>query len=306
MNSCKVIIVIPNWNLKEDLGECIDSLQLQNDHYHYDIVVVDNASTNGAQEYIRNNYPNVTLFSLDQNIGYAGALNIGIRYALSLGADYIFALNNDTIIPSGSIAKLVERMHSNTEIGILTPKVFYTNPPDRIYSLGSKSYSWLPLPIEFGRRWRDNKRYSGLMQFDYVTGCAMLIHPAVFNEVGLFNEDYFMYYEDNDFCRRVRDAGYRIACDGNAVIYHKASLSSKKQGDRMVYYRARNRMIFYHRYPHGPFRWLTWLTILVMAVWYSIGHLLKAQSSWLNPYWSGLHDGWKATTSRRDATRKIL
>ncbi len=290
----KIIIVIPNWNLKEDLGECIESLRKSESYPQDEIVVVDNASTNDAAEYIREYYPDVTLFVMEKNLGYAGALNVGIRYALEKNADFVFALNNDTVIPPGCIKKLIERMADRQDIGILTPKVLYHSRPDVLFSLGAKSYRWLPVPIEYGLRKRDSQRFDGLMEFDYVTGCAMLIRTSLFEKIGLFDESYFMYYEDDDFCRRTRDAGFRIACDGSVKIYHKASLSSKKHGDPIIFHRARNKIVFYRRFPHGPFPCLTWVILLFMACWYSLKSIAGGRWRWLKPYWSGLYDGMRA------------
>lgn len=290
----KVITVIPNWNLKEDLGECIESLQKSESSAQNEIVVVDNASSNDAAKYIRANYPDVTLFSLEKNLGYAGALNVGIRYALEKNTDFVFALNNDTVIPPGCIERLTKRMVDRQDIGILAPKVLYYSRPDILFSLGAKSYRWLPVPIEYGLRKQDNQRFNTLMEFDYVTGCAMLIRAGLFEKIGLFDESYFMYYEDDDFCRRTRDADFRVACDGTVKIYHKASLSSKKHGDTIIFHRARNKIIFYRRYPHGPFPFLTWTTIFFMACWYSLKSIASGRLKWLKPYWSGLFDGMHA------------
>ena len=292
MNADKVVTVIPNWNLKDDLGECIRSLE-QSDWQNHEIVVVDNASTNEAVEYVRANFPGVTLFALKENTGYAGALNIGIRYALERGSAFVFALNNDTVVPPETISQLVAQMRRHPEIGILTPKVMYFSHPDRLFSLGARSYPFLPIPLEYGHRWRDSQRFTGLMEYDYVTGCAMLIRAEVFERVGLFEESYFMYYEDDDYCRRTREGGFRIACDGSVKILHKASISSKIQGAKISYYRARNRVIFYRRFPHGPSRLLTAMTLWVMAVIYSARSLAQGRPGWLKPYWSGFLDGWR-------------
>ena len=291
MQECRVVTVIPNWNLKADVGDCIESLQ-QSGVANHEIVVVDNASTNGASDYIRENYPGVTLFALKQNIGYAGALNVGIRHAISKNATHVFALNNDTIVPDGTIGHLIEQMQHNPAIGILAPKVVYFQHPDILFSLGAKTYPFLPVPIEFGHRWRDSKRFSTIMEYDYVTGCAMLIRTSLFKQVGYFDESYFMYYEDDDFCRRVRDKGYKIACDGSAKILHKASLSSKQQGAKVIYFRSRNRVLFYRRFRHGPFPVLTYLLLWIMAFWYTVMNFLKRRKEWNKPYWSGFLQGW--------------
>ncbi len=294
MNAGKVVTVIPNWNLKEDLGECLRSLA-QSTWKDHAIVVVDNASTNGAAAYVREGFPEAHLIALPENSGYAGALNAGIRWALEQGAEFVFALNNDTVVPPETLARLVATLQEHPEIGILAPKVVYFSQPERLFSLGARSYPFLPIPFEYGHRWRDSARFGGLMDFDYVTGCAMLIRAEVFARAGLFDERYFMYYEDGDFCRRTRETGLRIALQGGVKILHKASLSSKIQGAKIVYYRSRNRVLFYRRFPHGPARWLTALTLWLMAGLYSARSLLQGRPGWLKPYWAGFLQGWRET-----------
>ena len=94
----------------------------------------------------------------------------------------------------------------------------------------------------------------------------MLIRVSLFREIGLFDVGFFLFYEDADFCRRVRDHGYRIICDGNTIIYHKANLSTGKDRSLPVGL-ARNRVRFYRRYRHGPSPWLTYLVIAGVALW---------------------------------------
>lgn len=291
MGHRRLMTVVPNWNLKKDLGECIDSLL--SSQVDQEIIVVDNASTDGSVEYIREKYPNVVLIALDENIGYAGALNAGIRYALGKGTDYVLCINSDTIFPAETIERLIQRMESDERIGVLTPKVLHYDHPEVVYTLGSKSFPWMPLPVEYGRRKPDQPGYRGFLEYDYVSACAIIVRASVFQAIGLFNEAFFMYYEDNDFCRRARDAGFRIGCDGDAVIFHKVSLSAKKQADRITYTRARNRVWFYRRYRHGPSPLLTMLVLLLVALWASIRNVLGGNMGWLRAYWRGFVEGWR-------------
>jgi GT2 family glycosyltransferase len=290
MSDPLVITIIPNWNLKQDLGECLQSLQ-QADYARHQIVVVDNASQDGSPEYVRANFPEVHLICLSENRGYAGALNVGFEYALTQGAEYVFALNNDTVVKPDVLKRLVEVCEAAPQIGIATPKILYFQRPEMLFGLGDRSYPFLPTPIGYGYRKRDQERYSAVMDFDYVTGCAMLIRAETLLKIGGFDTSYFMYYEDGDFCYRVRQRGYRIVCVGDATILHKAALSTSKVKANSTRLRARNRVWFYRRYPHGPHPSLTYLTLLIVAVWKSIRYVFQRRPDLLKAYWQGLSEG---------------
>lgn len=296
MNYPLVISIVVNWNLKKDLGECIDSLY-KIDYPAHKIIVVDNGSTDDSASFVAMQYPDVALIALPQNLGYAAGLNAGILQALAQGAKYVFALNNDTVVDKHAVSKLVEVLESHREVAIAAPKILFYHNRDKIYSLGDRIYPFLPLPVGFGYGKRDSLRYRGIMEFDYVTGCAMMIRADIFRKVGLFDTCYFMYYEDADFCRRVRNCGYRIVCVGSAIVYHKAAQSSGQNRTLTVRIRARNRMRFYRRYKHGPHPWLTYGALWLVAIWRSIANLFKGNVWWIKPYFQGLREGWLESES---------
>lgn len=285
-----VTTIIPNWNLKDDLGECLDSLS-HITYANHQIIVVDNGSNDGSVDFVKRRYPWVTLIALPQNQGYAAALNAGIVRALEQGSSYVFALNNDTIVEPDVLTKLVTVIKSDSSIGIAAPKVLYYDDPNRIYRLGDRKYRYLPLPVGFGNKWRDRHKFSGIMEFDYVSGCAMLIRASLFRVLGLFDTSFFMYYEDADFCRRAKEHDYRIVCVGDVVIYHKASLSAKKEKITISYIRARNRVRFYRRYKHGLHPVLTYITLAIVALWRTLLGLIRGQSEMVRAYLQGLWDG---------------
>jgi len=289
-----VTTVIPNWNLKGDLAECLDSLR-QTSYSPHRVIVVDNGSTDGSPDLIEKEYPWVSLLVLPQNRGYAAALNVGIAEALEESADYVFALNNDTVVEADALGRLVEILASDESIGIAAPKILYYDHPETIYRLGDRIYPWLPLPWAFGEGWTDHPRLDDVVEYDYVTGCAMLIRSDLFREIGLFDTGFFMYYEDADFCRRAQRRGHRIVCVGDAVIYHKAALSADKIKSSIVRTRARNRIRFYRRYPHGPHPWLTYATLAFIAAWRSLSGLLKGNGHLVKQYLQGLWEGWHET-----------
>jgi len=286
-----VISIVVNWNLKKELGECLNSLR-NTSYPNHKIVVVDNGSTDGSPSFVAECYPEVDLIALPTNQGYAAGLNAGILRAMEHNADYVFLLNNDVLIPDNTISILVETMESHKDVGIASPKVLFYHYPNKIYALGDRIYPWSPLPVRFGHGKKDSQKFKGIMEFDYVTGCAMMVRSDIFRIVGLFETSYFMYYEDADFCRRVRDRGYRIICIGHAIVYHKAAQSTSQNKSLFVRIRARNRVRFYKRYRHGPHPWLTYISLAIIAMFHSMKYILTGEIWRIKPYILGLWEGW--------------
>ena len=286
-----LITVVPNWNLKTDLIECLESLRRVSYAPHR-IIVVDNGSTDGSAEMIPTDYPDVILIALPENWGYAAALNAGIVRALALGAVYVVALNNDTVVPFNTFSRLVSRMAQDPGISIVAPKILYYSHPDLIFSLGDRMYRWLPVPRGYGYKWKDSPSLARLMEFDYVTGCAMLIQVPVSRDRS-FRHRVLPVLRRWGFLSSHRDRGGRIVCDGSTVIYHKASLSTGKDRTLTSRIRARNRVRFYRRHRHGPSPFLTYLVLAVVALWRIITYAFSGQRQLVTPYLQGLLEGWR-------------
>ncbi len=287
-----VVVVIANWNLRKDLLECLHSLSETN-YPRMHVIVVDNNSTDGSVDDVRLYFPQTQLIARDENGGYAVALNDGIRAGSSLHPDYYLVLNNDTLVPPETIGKLVDVMQADRQIAISAPKIIYHDHPERIFSLGDHIFPWLPLPLRVGKKALDKPAYSKTTEFDYLFGCALLIRAESLKQVGLFDTSFFMYYEDADLCRRMRDQGWKNVRVGSAVIRHKASLSSKLVPDKMLYLRARNRSWFYRRYRHGPHPALTFIALLLGSIKTVLTYLLTGKGSQIRPYMNGALDGLK-------------
>ena len=287
-----VVAVIANWNLRKDLLECLESLY-KTDYPNMHVIVVDNNSTDDSIVCVEKQFPQTQLIKRNENGGYAAALNDGIRAGSVLNPDFFLVLNNDTLVPSETLGKLVDTRLSDTQIAVSAPKVIYHDHPERIFSLGDRIYSWFPLPVRIGRKAYDRPAYSKTMEFDYLFGCALLIRTQSLKQVGLFDTSFFMYYEDADLCRRMRDKGWKNVRVGSTVIHHKASLSSRLVPDEMVYLRARNRFWFYRRYHHGPHPALTYFALLLGSIRTVFIYLITGKKSQIKPYVKGTRDGIK-------------
>jgi len=245
-----VYIVILNWNGKEDTLECLRSVQAV-DYPRYQILVVDNASSDGSAEAIRAAFPGVALIVNESNLGFAAGNNVGIEHALEEGADYIFLLNNDTTVDRMVLVELVKTCEADPTVGLASPKVYYYDLPNTIFYAGARRY-WLPLfpdPIGIGEE--DRGQHDAVREVDYVWGQAMFIKRRVIEDIGLFDPGFFMYYEDCDYCLRAAEVGYKIIYVPLARIWHK--IGAGTEGDLQARWRYRAQSMAYFHRKHSRF-----------------------------------------------------
>lgn len=246
MQTLSVFVVIPSWNLVDDLVVCIDSL-LGSSSQPLFVVVVDNASTDGTCGIIQNRFKeSVKVIVCEQNLGFARAVNIGIQFAVEAGAEFVLVLNNDTLVDSHMVFDLVNALESYPAVGIASPLIYRFDDPDCIWRIGDRQL-WGPPLI-----WKIAKLPSRQepVSVEYVTGCAMMVKREVFSVVGGFATDYQMYFEDADFCQRVRASGFGILVVPQAKMWHKVSQSTRTLVPQRVYDQFRGRVIFMNR--HSP------------------------------------------------------
>jgi len=235
----RVAIVVLNWNGIEDTLLCLDSL-LQQTYKDYQIVVIDNGSIDNSvarlQEYIKNHSSEITLLLNKTNLGFAGGVNTGIRWALEKKFDSVALFNNDAVADKLWLESLVTAM-TPSEVGIATGLLLHEDG-ETIDSTGDWYSKWgLPFP-----RNRDDARNSA-PESEYVfsaSGGASLYKAAVFQDIGLFDETFFAYYEDTDISFRAQLAGYKITYTPNAVAYHKQGATSSKLPGFTVYQTFKN------------------------------------------------------------------
>lgn len=249
MHYPKVFIILLQYNYPEYTIECIRSLQ-KLDYPNYEIVVVDNASSSETQEAIKRHFPQIPLIRNKKNLGYTGGNNVGIRYSLQKGADYIYILNNDTIVAKNSLKKLVEMLQSNPEIGAVMPKIYYYDKPDTIQGAGCKISVRRGLAGLVGTNEIDRGQYERVTETDYISGCALLTKKEVIEKVGLFDENYFIYYDDVDWSVRARQSGFKLFYIPQATIWHKGAATTGG-GSRNPFFKAhgiRSRILFVRKH----------------------------------------------------------
>jgi len=191
-----VWIIILNWNGKKDTLECLGSVY-KTDYPDYQVMVVDNGSTDGSVEAIKSKFAQTMIIENKENLGFAAGNNRGITYALSQGADYIMLLNNDAAISGEAVRLLVQRLAQDKNIGVIGPLILYWGTQDRVWSSGGRIDWFRGL---WGRIDSAGEKTDAEYDVDALSGCAMMFNARAFKECGLFDEKFFLYGEDTDLC----------------------------------------------------------------------------------------------------------
>jgi len=218
------VVVVPNWNGENSLKVCLDSLQAQSRKAH--IIVVDNGSVDGSLAIIENHYPNVELIKHSKNKGYAGGVNPGFRRAIELGAKYAAPFNNDAVADKQWLEKLIDYLDAHDDVGIATCKLL-TSDGQRLDSTGDYYTVW-GLPYPRGRGEPDIDKYDNQTDIFAASGGASLYRVSMLEEIGLFDEDFFAYYEDVDLSFRAQLAGWKVAFVPSSIAYHEIGATSGK------------------------------------------------------------------------------
>jgi GT2 family glycosyltransferase len=229
----KVFVIVLNYNGKETIQACLNSV-FQSDYPNFEVVVADNDSKDGSLELARNLFSKAHFIKNQTNIGFARGNNVAIRFALEKMADYIFLLNNDAAIETSTLSNLIKISETKKDIGIFSPVIYSGN---KIWFSGG-DINWMKMKNEH----RTKMTRKEISICEYVTGCAMLIKKEVFKNTGLFDEDYFLYYEDADFCLRGRFNGFKSAVVKSAKVRHDEK--SNENMEQKVYWLVFSGLIF--------------------------------------------------------------
>lgn len=256
MKQLDVSIIIVSWNTRDVLRNCLRSIYEQGGKTHFDVVVIDNGSTDGSAKIVRNEFSQVTLVENLDNKGFAAANNQGISIAKGR---YILLLNSDTIILDKAIAKAVSFADAHPNAAVVGCRVLNTNKtlqptcflfPSILNMLLSASYLYKLFPRNrfFGRErmtWWDR---SNAREVDVVTGCFMLVRQEAIEQVGLMDERFFVYGEETDWCYRFSQAGWKILFTPDAEIIHLGGESTKQAAAQMTLLRRGSKLLFFRKH----------------------------------------------------------
>lgn len=283
----RVLIIILCYNGVADTLACLESLQ-RVEYPSFDLLVLDNASSDGTSEAVRAQFPQVTVIENGANLGFAAGNNVGLRYALRHGYEYALLLNNDTEVAPDFLTHLVEVAESDPQIGAVGPTITYYDRPDLIWSAGGM-IDWKRGVAVMRTNEVDTGQYREPAEVDFVTGCALLVKRAALERAGLLDERFFMYFEETEWCVRIRRAGFRILHVPQSRVLHKIPLNARFDKEYLAYYMTRNRLLFL-RATGAPLS--AWLHALIVQ------DLRTYASLVLRPKWryragrEGMRRGW--------------
>jgi GT2 family glycosyltransferase len=305
MNTKTVSIIILNWNGWKDTLECLESLS-KIKYRHFNTIIVDNGSEDNSVKEINNylrsettqfpgtdplilNYqntvppldpkipiPRFVIIQTGKNYGYTRGNNIGIEFACKqFKPDYVLLLNNDTIVDPEFLGELINVGDSNQKIGFVGPKIYFHNNGDesrKIQYVGGRQNMWRfePQPIGYGEE--DMGQYDENQMVDYVSGACILAKTSMLTDIGLLDDEFFSYREENDWCKTGYEHGWQTYLAYRARIWHKAQGSTKKKVQQpfILYYMTKNRFLFMKK--HGSVAQLITflLFFFLFDFWYRI------------------------------------
>ncbi|MEK7526653.1 MAG: glycosyltransferase family 2 protein [Patescibacteria group bacterium] len=261
----KVSIIILNWNRFDDTKECLESLDKLKlkDNIQVNVLIVDNGSADDSIAKLKKlSFKNINPDYLlnGANLGFAAGNNRGMEKAIKEGADYLVVLNNDTIVHEELITSVISNMESNNVVVAAAPKIYFAKGfefKDKYKQSDLGKVIWYAGgEIDWNNVYGtargvdevDEGQFNSSVETDFATGACLFLKTTALKEVGLFNEKYFMYYEDTDLSQRLKLAGKKIVYDPSGVIWHKVAQSSGIGSNLNDYFTTRNRMLFGMKY----------------------------------------------------------
>lgn len=218
-NLPSVACIVLNWNGWKDTIKCLDALA-RVDYPNLQVIVVDNCSSDDSVTRIREAHPERLLLTTASNLGFGGGNNVGLRHALEQQFDYIWLLNNDTEPQRDALRHLVQKAGSNIQFGAIGSILRYADSPGTVQAWGGGRVNCLIGHSTHATGPREDT------WFDYLTAASMLLPRAALEDVGLFDENFFLYWEDTDLCFRLRSNGWKLGVAASSTVLHKENGST--------------------------------------------------------------------------------
>lgn len=296
-SSVNVAVVVPNWNGADHLAACLDSLLAQSVPVR--VIVVDNGSTDGSLELLTK-YKGLEVILNQQNEGFTGGVNPGFQRAIDDGLKYVATLNNDAVADKDWLKGLAAALDKNPRAGIATSKIL-DSKGKKIDSTGDYLTVW-GLPYPRGRGETDLDKYDDQTEVFGASGGASLYRTKMLRETGLFDQDFFAYYEDVDLSFRAQLAGWKVRYAPKAVVYHQIGATSGKMKGFATYQTLKNQpLVLYKNLPTSLWWRVGWRFTLAHTLF-----LLRAFTR--HQGWMAVKGDWKGTyyILRKHFARKRL
>ncbi len=286
----KLAVVVVNWNGMDDLPDCFRSLG-DSSFLDLRIIMVDNGSHDDSVKWTRAHHPEIEIIETGENLRWAGGNNVALKVLRDENyPGNILLLNNDTVVPEGSLRRLVDALDDTPDAWAVTPRICYAHNPALIWYdggiVGGKT-GWIR---HAGLRKMAGKLDYNRRFIDYGSGCALMIRPEVLRKVGLLDDGYFFYGEDADYSLRLIKAGGRILHVPRAVVLHKVSASVGSNSPRKAWLRSRSHVRLLGK--HWPrYSWpLLFVTQLGFLGGHSAWHLWNGRLDTALAIWQGALD----------------
>jgi GT2 family glycosyltransferase len=250
-------VAIVNYNAEQELARCLTSLLASSGLGSFEILVADNASTDGSLHMLEARFPGVRVFRSEENVGFARASNLCWREARS---SLVLFLNSDTLVPEGALARLVEIARARPEVGVVGPRLRYEDGAiqmsfGKTLGLGAELMQkcW-NTGYRRGRgplRGAVEKEYARERSVDWVSGACLLTRRDLLETVSGFDENFFMYSEDVDLCLRIRALGATVLYTPDVEVVHLLGRSASRNRERVLFESHRSRLYFYQKHYGG-------------------------------------------------------
>ncbi|MBN2588127.1 MAG: glycosyltransferase family 2 protein [Candidatus Fermentibacteraceae bacterium] len=300
----RVAVVIVNYGQWDLTREALRSLR-EAAGVDLRVTLVDNCSPGEVPAWVGES-PDVRFERLAENTGFAGGNNAGFRMSREDGADYTFFLNNDARVAPDAVEALAGFLETHGEAGIAAPAVYRASEPGRLWSAGGNLVRWkmrfeqVAIPVELFHT-REG------MSVDFVSGCALMIRSRLFEELGGFREEMFMYYEDADLCHRVRESGFTVMVVPSAMVVHDVASSSGGELSRLaLYFSERNRLALSRRMLHPLFRSVFILYKTAVLLVLTAKFLVLGNPGLIRWMWRGYLDGIAGRTGYREVIGRLV
>jgi GT2 family glycosyltransferase len=286
----RVLVVVLNWNGEADTLACLESLERVRDPA-FDVLVVDNGSRASVAAAVRARFPRVACVELPVNLGYAGGNNVGLRRAVDEGYAYAYVLNNDTVVDPGFLREALAAAAAG--VAAVGGKVVAFDDPTRLWmTYGRVNYRQSLIGLA-GWGERDRGQYDQQRDVEWVPGCALLLSCAALREVGLFDERFFAYHEDVDWCTSARERGWRIVYAPRSLVLHRGNrtLGGPAYTSPRKYLSARSTVLFARKHATPLQHAKLWASILLTLPFVYLRRLVTGEARGVHLKIRGWLDG---------------
>ena len=269
-NTIDLSIIIVNWNTKQLLLNCIESIYRTVHRSAFEIFVVDNGSTDGSVEEVSQKYPTVNIIANSANLGFARANNIALR---KISGQYAVLLNSDTILKESAMDKMYDFIEHHSQTGMCGPQLLNEDNsrqnsvgdfPTLLTEFMSKGLIRILFPEKYRQAFKfKNIEFTGPTEVDFIVGACMLVRKAAMDQIGMLDEDYFFLYEEVDWCFRMKKAGWLVYHLPDAEIYHLGGQSMKEINLHARIESWRSRYLFFKKSMNLSH--LAWYGLLLMG-----------------------------------------